>query len=77
MKPPRYGSKTAAVLRALRRTSGLTTASAFALGETHLPGTVLRLRRAGHVIFDEWQIGISQYGKIVRFKKYRASLPKP
>ena len=77
MTPPRRDSKTAAVLRALRRSAGLTAASAFALGETHLAGTVLRLRRGGHVIEAVWQTGTSRYGnRPVRFKKYHAPLTK-
>lgn len=75
MKPPRRDSKTAAVLRALHRSAGLTAASAFALGETHLAGTVLRLRRGGHYIEAVWQTGTSRYGgRPIRYKKYFAPL---
>ena len=76
MKPARPDSKTAAVLRALRRSAGLTAASAFALGETHLAGTVLRLRRGGHYIEAVWHSDVNRYGRPVRFKKYRAPLTK-
>ena len=74
MKMPKPDSKTAAVLRALRRSAGLTAASAFHLGETHLASTVLRLRRGGHVIVGIWQTGTNRYGRPTRYKKYRALL---
>lgn len=77
MKPPRHTTKTEAVLRALRRGSGLTTASAFSsLGETHLPGTVRRLRRAGHYIEAVWHTGVNRFGTPIRFKRYTAPLTK-
>ena len=76
MKPPRYSPKTEAVLRALRRSAGLTSAGAFELGDTHLAGTVRRLKRAGHRIEAVWHTGKNRYGTSIRFKKYFAPLTK-
>lgn len=64
-------TKTQTIVRALRRPEGLTAYAAFLLGDNHLAGTVLRLRRAGHVVVDEWRTGITRFGSICRFKKYR------
>ena len=65
----------AAVEKALRRRSGLTVAGAFELGCTHLPSIVLRLRRAGLVIDAQWHAGVNRYGRVTRYKKYRALQP--
>lgn len=76
-RSPRPGTKAAAILRALRRSAGLTAATAFAYGETHLAATVRALRRAGHLITAEWQTGRTRYNEPARFKKYRAPLNQP
>jgi hypothetical protein len=73
---PRYGSKhgtkTEAVIRLLRRSSGLTAIDAFSIGETHLAGTIHRLRLAGMSIETEWRTGRSRYSqRPVKFKLYR------
>ena len=73
---PRPGTKTEAVLAALRRRSGLTTMQAFLLGDCHLPGTVLRLRRAGYYIEGVWQAGVNRFGRPIKFKKYRVLKPQ-
>lgn len=69
-------TKTQTIVRALRRPEGLTAYAAFLLGENHLAGTVLRLRRAGHVVDDEWHTGTTRFGSGCRFKKYRITSPK-
>lgn len=71
MRPLLPGSKLAVVLRALRRPGGLTTASAFGIGDCHLPGTVFQLKRAGYHVTSEWKTGATRFGSICRFKKYR------
>ena len=72
MKPPRPGTKTAAVLAALRRRRGLTSMEAFAeLSETSLASTVLRLRRSGYVIVGKWCKCQTRYNNTTaRFIRY-------
>lgn len=64
-------TKTQTIVRALLRPEGLTAYSAFLLGDNHLSGSVFRLKRAGHVVVGEWHTGITRFGSICRFKKYR------
>ena len=76
MSSPRPQTKTAAVLQALRRRRGLTALEAFALFETHLAGTIRRLRLAGVHIESEWVNGISRFNRPTRYKKYFAPVQK-